>query len=108
MVYPNLIEELTSKIDPEPLQPIDENLSQAVQAIVSLAEKGFISTEQRDRLIGSFVAAIVAHKVEGMIDDLTDAVLSLSSEHTPGRIRSRRLGYPHRVPSLRRSRLQRS
>ena len=84
MVYPNLLQEIASKLEPpETPQSFDENLAKAVLAIVTLAENGAISTKQRDQLISNFVAAIVAHKVETMVSDLAHAVLSVSGQPNP-------------------------
>ena len=83
MAYPNLTQELLRSIQyPEPIhQPVaDERFRLAIRSVLALYDRGVIDSERRDRLIRGFITAIVSRKVERMLDEMTDAVLSVSNE----------------------------
>ena len=86
MVYPNLTQELLRNLQyPEPLHPsvADEQFKQAIRSIVALSERGVIDSEHRDRLIVEIITAVITRRVEQMVDEMANAILSVSSEPRP-------------------------
>lgn len=83
MAYPNLTQELLRSLQyPEPIhQPVDdEHFRQAVRSVLALYERGVIDSEHRDRLIRELITAIVSRRVEQMVGEMANAVLSVSNE----------------------------